>query len=602
MMKPDPRNAEGLSDEEQWRISEEKFEAIFRNSPDAMSLSDLDTGLLLDVNEAFEKLTGYTRKESVGARTKDLGLWPDAAIRDRMVAELKANGSVRDIQAEFLNKLGGMRACLFSANIIKIRGVPHMLAAARDITDRKQAEADVRDSEERFRSFSQASFEGIVVTDKGRILDANDMMASITGYSQQELCGMDVSELVHPDDLDLVREKIRSGSDVPYEVRAVHKNGGIIYAQVCGKEIQFKGHACRISAIHDITEQRRTETALHDALQQIKTLNERIEAENVYLREEIRMSHPHGDIVGESKAINRVLMYAKQVAPTDSTVLILGETGTGKELVARAIHDMSPRKDKSLVVVNCAAMPQGLVERELFGNEKGAYTGATTTEIGRFEAADGGTMFLDEVGELPLETQAKLLRVLENGEFQRLGSTDTVSVDVRVIVATNRDLEKAVEDGSFRRDLFFRLNVFPITIPPLRDRREDIEPLVWSFVNEFGAGMGRKVEKISQVSFDSLMQYPWPGNVRELRNVIERAMISMDGTTLSVTAPAKVAGRASSNETLDEVQRRHILSILDRTGWRVRGKRGAALILQIAPSTLESRMAKLGIRRPGTNI
>lgn len=337
---------------------------------------------------------------------------------------------------------------------------------------------------------------------------------------------------------------------------------------------------------------------LEEAFTEIKTLKERIEAENVVLRKEIRMTHLHGDILSKSEAMNAVMAQAEEVAETDSTVLILGETGTGKELLARAIHNMSRRRDKPLVIVNCAAMPATLVESELFGREKGAYTGAATRQIGRFEVADGGTVFLDEVGELSGETQAKLLRVLQEGKFERLGSTETISVDVRVIAATNRDIERDTHEGGFRKDLFFRLNVFPITIPPLRQRRSDIEPLVCSFVNEFATRMGRSVKEISRTSMDALRKYAWPGNIRELRNVVERAMIASSGSTLKISLPAARASWSSAGDTsLDGVQRRHILAVLEHTGWRIRGNGGAAEMLGINPSTLESRMKKLGIER-----
>lgn len=343
------------------------------------------------------------------------------------------------------------------------------------------------------------------------------------------------------------------------------------------------------------------EEKLRNALAEVRTLKEQLEAENVYLREEIRMAGLHGDIAGQSDAMKSVLVQAEQVAKTDSTVLVLGETGTGKELLARAIHNMSRRRDRPLVVVNCAAMPSALVEGELFGREKGAYTGAITRQIGRFEVANGSTVFLDEVGELPVETQVKLLRVLQDGEFERLGSTKTTTVDVRVIAATNRNLEKAVEEGSFRQDLFYRLNVFPITLPPLRDRLEDIPSLVWTFVNEFAEKMGKQVESVSRSSMESLQRYPWPGNVRELHNIIERAMIQTTGGTLRVTVPGRSSATVAKDMTLEEVEREHIVDILRRTGWRVSGKNGAADVLGLKPTTLESKLTKLGIRRPDRN-
>jgi transcriptional regulator with GAF, ATPase, and Fis domain len=287
----------------------------------------------------------------------------------------------------------------------------------------------------------------------------------------------------------------------------------------------------------------------------------------------------------------------EQVARTESTVLIHGETGTGKELLARAIHRISDRSARPMVKVNCAALPSTLIESELFGREKGAYTGALTRQVGRFEIADGATIFLDEISELPLELQVKLLRVLQEGQFERLGSSTTTEVDVRVIAATNRDLEKLVEQGAFRDDLFYRLNVFPIHVPPLRERREDIPQLVWSFIEEYSERMGKRIDSIPRRSMETLQHYAWPGNVREIRNTVERAMILCTGNVLRIEPPTTPESKAFQNQTLEEVQRAHILQVLEQTGWKVRGKNGAAEVLGLKPSTLESRMSKLGIKR-----
>jgi len=343
----------------------------------------------------------------------------------------------------------------------------------------------------------------------------------------------------------------------------------------------------------------RSEARLRSALVTIEQLKDRLQKENLYLQQEVKVTHNFQTIIGSSRALSRTLQQVEQVAGTDSTVLLLGETGTGKEMLARAIHDLSPRRDRALVKVNCAALPSTLVESELFGREKGAYTGALTRQVGRFEVADGSTIFLDEIGDLPPEIQVKLLRVLQDGEFERLGSTRTITANVRVIVATNRDLAKAVQEGRFREDLYYRLNVFPITAPPLRERPEDIPQLVWVFVQEFAEGMGKVIDTIPRAVMERLQHYPWPGNIRELRNVIERAVITSRGSALEVQLPKFPGARGGEPPIveLEEVERRHILAILQRTGWRVRGENGAARFLGLKPTTLEARIKKLGILR-----
>ncbi|HXV78635.1 MAG TPA: sigma 54-interacting transcriptional regulator, partial [Candidatus Binatia bacterium] len=336
------------------------------------------------------------------------------------------------------------------------------------------------------------------------------------------------------------------------------------------------------------------------AYEEIVQLKARLEDENIYLQEEIKTEHNFEEIIGQTAAIRKILKAIETVAPTDAGVLILGETGTGKELVARAVHNLSQRKNRALIKVNCAAMPSGLVESELFGHEKGAFTGALTQKIGRFELAHQGTIFLDEIGDLPLELQAKLLRVLQEGEFERLGSARTIKVNARVIAATNRDLEKAVEEGKFREDLFYRLNVFPIRVPSLRERREDIPYLVGYFCRTYGAKLGKRIETVPQRVLASLEAYSWPGNIRELENSIERAVITSKGTALDLGEWLPKANRIplkSRTLTLEELEREHIRSVLELTGGRVSGEKGAAKILNIKPTTLESRMKKLGIKK-----
>jgi formate hydrogenlyase transcriptional activator len=336
---------------------------------------------------------------------------------------------------------------------------------------------------------------------------------------------------------------------------------------------------------------------LRHALVEIKRLKDRLEAENTFLRTEISQKYSHERFIGNSKMMRELLSRAEQVAKTDSTVLIMGETGTGKELLAYEIHHLSNRGGAPMITVNCAALPSNLVESELFGHEKGAYTGAQSLRLGRFELADGSTIFLDEIGELSLELQAKLLRVLQMKQFERLGGNKTVRTNARVIAATNRDLEKSVESGEFRMDLYYRLNVFPLVIPPLRARTDDIPELVWFFVNDFSEKMGKPIDHVPAETMAALKAYPWPGNVRELRNILERAMIISEGKTLSIDLPSTTRPLIPQSATLDQLQKRHILETLEKTKWRIRGKSGAAEILGMKPTTLESRMHKLGIYR-----
>jgi formate hydrogenlyase transcriptional activator len=379
------------------------------------------------------------------------------------------------------------------------------------------------------------------------------------------------------------------------------------------------------------------------AFRQIAELKDRLAKENLYLEEEVRTEHNFGEIVGDSAALRRVLKEVETVAPTGSTVLIRGETGTGKELVARALHDLSPRRDRTFVKLNCAAIPTGLLESELFGHEKGAFTGAITQKVGRFELAHQGTLFLDEVGDIPLELQPKLLRALQEQEFERLGSTRTLRVDVRLVAATNRDLAQMVADGQFRSDLYYRLNVFPVVLPPLRERQGDIPVLARHFTQLFARRMGRQIETIPTAIMEALVRYPWPGNVREMQNVIERAVILSPGLALQLDAAelkvpgisrqetgirsqrtggtgrkseAALDGAAAEHESsagnghnsdsralgassaLVDAERAHILGILRETGWILGGPNGAAVRLAMKRTTLQSKMKKLGIARP----
>jgi chemotaxis protein methyltransferase CheR len=336
------------------------------------------------------------------------------------------------------------------------------------------------------------------------------------------------------------------------------------------------------------------------ALYEIQALKEKLEAERAYLQDEIKLEYNHENIVGQSDEINYVLYKVEQIAATDTNVLVLGETGTGKELVARAVHGLSLRRDRALVKMNCAVLPSNLIESELFGHEKGTFTGAHSRRLGRFEIANGATLFLDEIGELPLELQPKLLQVIQSGEFERLGSSQTIKVDVRIIAATNRNLEEEVRQGRFREDLWYRLNVFPITMPPLRDRLDDIPLLVKYYVAKIAKRLGKTIEIIPANLMHALQEYHWPGNVRELENVLERGVINSSGPKLRLVDELKkpLKDLSPSRSTLEAVERSYILQILEQTHWKVGGNNSAAEILGLDRSTLRARMRKLGIAKP----
>jgi PAS domain S-box-containing protein len=469
----------------------------------------------------------------------------------------------------------------------------------------RRAETMLRISEEKFRQFFSHTPELLyMVSPEGNILDVNDWAIHALGYERQELIGRPLAMIYPPESHPRMKElfeRWKKGGEIKNEEMVIiTKNGErrVVLVNVGAVRDQHGTIIHSTSIQTDITERKQMEEQLREYLQVIENLKQRLERENIYLQDEVKLLAEHTEIVGQSLAMKKILVQAEQVARTDSTVIILGETGTGKELLARAIHGMSSRKDRPLVTVNCASLPPTLIESELFGRERGAYTGALTKMVGRFEIADGSTLFLDEIGELPLELQSKLLRVLEEGNFERLGSPKTVHVDVRIIAATNRDIAQDVKEGKFRKDLFYRLNVFPIEIPPLRERPEDIPLMVWVFVREFQKKMGKRIDSIPRKSMEALQSYTWPGNVRELRNVIERAMIVSNGKSLSVPIPSVAVADVPSDRNLEDIERKHIVSVLEKTAWRLTGKGAAAEVLGLKRTTLQSKMKKLGIKRP----
>ena len=480
------------------------------------------------------------------------------------------------------------------------------------------AESGLRDAEQRYRTVAEFTHDWEYWGRPDETFAyVSPSCLRVTGYPAEDFYRRPalLNEIVLPEDRPRWLEHSRialseTKATPPLEIRIVRADG----------EVRWIDHACtpvtgedgRPAGLRgsnrDITDKKRSEEALRQALAEIQRLRERLEADNTYLREQVEPEPGFEGIVGRSDALRYVLAKVQQVAPATTTVLLQGETGVGKDLVAHALHSLSPRRARPLVKLNCAALPPTLVETELFGHEKGAFTGAVAQRKGRFEIADGSTLFLDEVGELPLELQAKLLRVIQDGELERVGGTATLKVDVRLVAATNRRLDEEVKAGRFRQDLWYRLNVFPITVPPLRQRPEDVPFLARHFVEKHCRRLGRPVLEISVGTLDDLKGHAWPGNVRELESVIERAVLSSPGPTLRLADSASarrgalrpaLPGRPDTR-TLEENERDHIVATLERTSWRIAGAGGAADLLAINPSTLRSRIQKLGIVRPGS--
>ena len=498
-------------------------------------------------------------------------------------------------------------ADLFANALLRKRTTSALVLSTELEREAKEREAaERRLADEQFRLVIEAIPAAVIVTDnQGRILQSNSHAYQAFKYGAEELFGRHIEELMPA----RFREKhsghhaqfVASPSARPMgagrELYGLRKDGNEFPVEIGLNPIGSPENPRVLCVITDITERKQNEGKLLAACEHISKLKDQLEQENTYLRSKFEPSQ--GEVVGQSQAITEALSKAKQVAETDSTVLILGETGTGKELIARFIHENSGRKNRRMVKVNCAALPAALVESELFGRERGAYTGALTREIGRFELANGSTIFLDEVGELPLELQAKLLRVLQEGEFERLGNPRTIRVDVRVIAATARDLQADVKEGKFRSDLFYRLNVFPIDVPPLRERREDIPALVWHFLREIGNRMGRRIETVRASTMKDFQGYSWPGNIRELRNLVERYLITNKSDTFEAQVPKddSNAGSPMRQSTAREAEEQHLRKVLETTGWRIRGAAGAAELLGMKPTTLESRLKKYGILR-----
>lgn len=476
----------------------------------------------------------------------------------------------------------------------------HLIGTIVDITERKKEEKTLQFSHFTIESLSDGIF---WIDQEARFIRVNQAASTNLGYTVEELEGMTAAD-INPNfnvkkSLDYWNSTKEKGH---LTFRTIHrrKDGSTFPVEITNNIFEFGGNEFRCSIVRDITEQVKKEQAIEQALKEVERLKDQLEEENVYLRQEIKLAHNFEEIVTQSKTYKKVLKQVEQVAGSEATVLIMGESGTGKELLARAVHSHSLRKERPLVKVNCATLPANIIESELFGHERGAFTGAHTRKIGRFELANKGTIFLDEIGELPLELQAKLLRVIQEGEFERLGNPKTFKLDVRVIAATNRNLEEAIGKGEFREDLYYRLNVFPIVSIPLRERKEDLSLLVEHFVNKYSAKAGKKIDAISQKTLKIFQQYNWPGNVRELENIIERAVIISTGNKLEIGdwfSKKSLTSTQTQLKTMEEMEKEHIIRVLKQTKGRVSGKEGAAVILGMNAKTLDSRMRKLGIKR-----
>ena len=494
----------------------------------------------------------------------------------------------------------------------KPRGV---VGASIDLTDLKWAEAALRESETRFRTVYERSPVGIALVDTrtGRFLQVNLKFCEIAGRREEELLSTGVSSITHPDDIVPTSENLRQLAEeklANYEMekRYLRPDGSFRWVRILAVPMWGKGEERRwhMGLVEDITERKQSEEAIAGLVQELCEARKRLTEEKLYLEHEIDTELGFGDIIGQSKALQSVMEHVGKVAASNATVLLLGETGTGKELVARAIHRLSDRAGTSFIKMNCAAIPSGLLESELFGNEKGAFTGAVNKKIGRIELADKGTLFLDEIGEISLTLQPKLLRVLQDQEFERLGGTQTLKVDFRLIAATNRDLAESVRENEFRSDLYYRLNVFPIRVPPLRERREDIRLLVEHFVQQFARRMNKSITSVPQKTMDGLMGWDWPGNVRELENFIERSVILTQGSVLvsplgELKPMSKTAAEKSLDESLQAAEREHILRALRESHGQIGGLRGAAMRLGLKRTTLQSKLKHLGINPRSTH-
>ena len=621
--------AERKRAEETFEKAQEYTESIVETIREPLIVLTPDLKVI-SANRSFYKMFHGTPEETEGRFVYSLcdHAWDIPALRELLEKIIPKNTHFNDFEVEHDFPAIGRRTMLLNARRVyrEGQGTDTILLAIEDMTEHKAMEEALKISETRYRRLFETAQDGILILDAetGQISDVNPFLGEMLGYSHEDFLGKKLWEIGAFKDieaskaafLELQGKGYVRYNDLPLET----KDGRPMDVEFVSNVYLVNHHKVIQCNIRDITERKLLGEALQKshneleqrveertvelrtALSEIQTMKDLLETENIYFRHENKMKHRFEHILGQSDGLKYVLYRAEQVAPTNTTVLILGETGTGKELIASAIHDMSPRKERPLITVNCAALPGNLIESELFGREKGAFTGADTRQVGRFEVAHGSTLCLDEIGELPLEVQAKLLRVIQHNEFERLGSSRTVKVDVRIVATTNRNLEEEVRKGQFRQDLYYRLNVFPITVPPLRQRREDIPLMVQAFVERYSRKLGKQITSVQKETLKALQDYPWPGNVRELESIIERAVILCPGPVLQLADKLEISSPplSSAVRTLEETERNQILKTLSETRWRIEGKDGAAAILGLHPSTLRARMHKLGIVRPET--
>jgi PAS domain S-box-containing protein len=574
------------------RESEDRYRDLAENSQDLLCVHDLE-GKLLWVNPAPARALGYSVEEMIGKSLRDFMDPPYHAQLDEYLVRIRRDGVAKPYFAVVTRS--GEHRIWECNNTLRTEGVPTPVVRgmARDVTERIKAERRLRKSEERFRIAVKTAPLTVFSQDKDLrytwIYNPRFAWAEqdCIGKTDEEIAGAEVAAT-----LTSTKSKVlQSGTGVRQELSVMYRNRKYFFDLTLDPLVDSAGNIIGITGAGvDVTE-------LKEKTEQLRALSRKLSQEKLYLENEIEEEHKFEEIVGESAVLKDALSQVKVVATTDSTVLILGETGTGKKLVARAVHRMSARNQSSFIKLNCSAIPTGLLESELFGHERGAFTGAVAQKIGRLELADRGTLFLDEVGDIPRELQPKLLRVLQDQEFERLGGTRTIKVNVRLIAATNRDLAKGVAEKEFRSDLFYRLNVFPIRLPALRERKDDIPALVRHFVHKYGSRMNKTIESIPRETMEALIGWDWPGNIRELENFIERSVILTKGPVLSVPLTELASEQSLKPEGLEAAERDYIVRILRECNGVIAGPGGAAAKLGLKRTTLQSKMQRLGILR-----